>query len=74
VGEEVRKSVLDFLNYESFDPGINSTFITLIPKRASPFNVSEFRPISICNVMYKLIAKVLANKLKMVLSVLISPS
>lgn len=74
MGEEVRRFVLDFLNNDSFDPGINSTNITLIPKCASASSVSEFRSISLCNVIYKLIAKVLANRLKQVLHVLISPS
>jgi hypothetical protein len=74
VGEEVRQTVLDFLNNESFDPSINSTFITLIPKKASASLVSDFRPISLCNVSYKLIAKVLANRLKKVLPVIISPA
>jgi hypothetical protein len=74
VGEEVRRSVLDFLNFEIFDPGINSTFITLVPKKSSASSVSDFRPISLCNVLYKLIAKVLANRLKKVLPSLISPA
>jgi len=74
VGEEVRQTVLDYLNNEVFDPGINSTFITLIPKKASPSSVSDFCPISLCNVSYKLIAKVLANRLKKVLPVIISPA
>jgi hypothetical protein len=73
-GVEVRKSVLDFLNFDVFYPGINMTYITLIPKLTPAFSVSEFRLISLCNVIYKLIAKVLANRLKRVLPVLISPS
>jgi hypothetical protein len=67
VGPEVRKSVLDFLNSDCFDAGINVTYITLIPKLASASSVSEFRPISLWNVIYKLIVKVLANRLKRVL-------
>jgi hypothetical protein len=74
VGDEVRQSVLDILNHESFDPGINSTFITLVPKKASASTVNDFCPISLSNVNYKLIAKVLANRFKKVLPVLISPA
>jgi hypothetical protein len=74
IGEVVRKSVLDFLNFEIFDPSINTTLITLIPKTTSASSVSEFKPISLGNVLYKLIAKVLANKFKRVLPGLISPA
>lgn len=51
---------------------MNYTFIALIPKVKSPTLVSEYKPISMCNVIYKIIAKTLANKVKGVLPAIIS--
>jgi hypothetical protein len=62
------------LNKGTFDPSFNSTFIVLILKLHDSVSVGDYRPISLCNVLYKLVAKVLANLLKKVLQVLISPS
>jgi hypothetical protein len=50
VGDVVRKSVLDFLDYEIFYPGINQTFITLVPKIPATSSVSNYKPIGLCNV------------------------
>jgi hypothetical protein len=72
VRSEVCKAVLDFTNSSCLDPSINATNIVLIPKIKNPTKISEYRPISLCNVIYKLIAKVLANRMKKVLPYIIS--
>ena len=64
VGNNVVLVVLDFLNNGNMIPDINHTNIVLIPKVKNPERMSEFRPISLCNVIYKIISKVLANRLK----------
>jgi hypothetical protein len=57
VGGAITGAVLDFLNRGNFDLAINSTYISLIPKVAPVSSVNDFRPISLCNVFYKLISK-----------------
>lgn len=51
---------------------INHTFIALIPKITSPKYVHEVRPVSLCNVLYKIFSKVLANRLKKILPAIIT--
>ena len=74
VGEDVTEAVLTCLNSSIIPPSISRTFITLIPKVKSPVKVFEFRPIALCNTLYKIISKVLANRLKKILPCVISES
>lgn len=46
----------------------NHSYIILLPKTDSPSIISQFRPITLCNVVYKLIAKILAKRLLLVLA------
>lgn len=74
VKEGVIRTCLHILNEGGNLAPLNHTYIALIPKVNKPKKVSEFRPISLCNVIYKLIAKTLANRLKQVLNDIISPT
>ncbi len=72
IGEDVVRGVLSSLNSGKLVRSINHTNITLIPKVKNPEKVSEYRPISLCNVLYKIISKVIANRLKVILPHMIS--
>lgn len=72
VGPIVTKAVQDCLNEKEYVGLINSTLVTLIPKVNDPVYVSDFRPISLCNVLYKVISKVLINMLKNILPLIIN--
>ena len=67
IGDDVSKVVLSCLNTGSIPFEINRTYTTLIPKVKSPEFVTKFQPIALCNILYKLISKVLENKLKIIL-------
>ena len=53
---------------------VNQTFLMLIPKVPNPEFMRDFRPISLCNVIYKLITKIIVNRIKPVMSTIISPN
>ncbi|XP_060963609.1 uncharacterized protein LOC115716507 [Cannabis sativa] len=65
--------IREFFLSEEMDPNLNKTFICLIPKVDFPLGVDQFRPISLCNFSYKVIAKILSNRLRPFMSDLISP-
>lgn len=60
IGKCVVTFVKHFFTYGSLNPEINHTHICLILKIESPLQVKDYRPISLCNVAYKVISKVLA--------------
>ena len=72
IGNDIINIVLNVLNSNASVAPLNQTNIALIPKTNSPTKMNEFQPISLCNVSYKIISKVLANKLKPILSTIIS--
>jgi hypothetical protein len=66
--------VLNVLQGGNIPEGWNETIVVLIPKVQTPESMKDLRPISLCNVVYKLISKVLANRLKCILDEVISPN
>ena len=65
--------ILSFLKKDKVGGSTNSTFLALIPKEFNPTSFDRFQPISLCNASYKILAKLLANRLKPLLGTLISP-
>jgi hypothetical protein len=69
---------MQVLNYfhemGSFERSLNATFLALFPKKSDAIEVKDFRPISLVGGIYKILAKILANRLRLVLPNIISPS
>ncbi|XP_041025315.1 uncharacterized protein LOC121265693 [Juglans microcarpa x Juglans regia] len=72
VRDEVCAETLNFLNNGSFSSSLNYTYIALISKVSKPDAVQEFRPISLCNVLYKIVSKTISNRLKRILPNLVA--
>lgn len=64
VGDSVFNLIADIFAHPQKVKEINETLICLIPKIDDPSNIKHFRPISLCNVSYKIVTKVLANRMK----------
>ncbi|GAU47276.1 hypothetical protein TSUD_94650 [Trifolium subterraneum] len=71
---DIMRFMAEFHRNGRLSKGINSTFIALIPKVDSPHRLNDFRPISLVGSLYKILAKVLANRLRMVVGRVISES
>ena len=64
VGGKMTSEVLQVLNGGEIPDGWNDTMIALIPKIEKPELVTDLRPISLCNVVYKVVSKVLSGRLR----------
>ena len=74
----VEKDVMAFFDHfhrsSEFERSLNASFLALIPKKNNALNIRDFRPISLVSSVYKLLSKVLANRLRTVLDKLILES
>ena len=74
----VEKDVMDLFDYfhrhSMFEWSLNASFLTLIPNKCNVVNIKDFCPIILVGCVYKLLSKVLANRLRAVLDNLISES
>lgn len=73
IGDEIFLDVLVVLNKGEDPRRFNETFLCLIPKVKKPKQASEFRPSSLCNVLFKIITKTVANRMKLVLPRIVMP-
>ena len=67
VGADVTNAVLSCLNFGIIPRNINNTHIALIPKTKDLELITQYRPISLRNVLYKIISKMIVNRLKPIL-------
>ncbi|XP_050229329.1 uncharacterized protein LOC126678474 [Mercurialis annua] len=74
IGDKVCSFIHGIFNGKPFPPEINKTLITLIPKCDNPDYLKDYRPISLCNVLYKVITKIIANRLKKIMPHIIGPT
>ncbi|KAH1098612.1 hypothetical protein J1N35_015533 [Gossypium stocksii] len=73
VGVSICSWVKEVFEGKSIDPELNNTLIVLIPKTPNPEDFSQFRPISLCSVLYKLVMKIIANHFKVVFPRFLAP-
>lgn len=72
--ESIVDAVKDFFRTGIMPPEVNNTTVVLIPKIPNPIKITDFRSISLCNVIYKVVSKCMVNRLRPVLDGIISPT
>lgn len=72
IGRDFVTAIQSFFDKGFLPKGINSTILALIPKKNDAIFMKDYRPISCCNVIYKVISKLLANRMKGLLPLFIS--
>lgn len=73
VGNSVKAEVKSIFIFGVVPKYLNKTLITLIPKHKSPESLNNYRPISLCNTVYKLVTKIIVGRIRHMLPSLVSP-
>ena len=73
-GDSICSMVSEIFHQPEKVKDINHTYISLIPKVEHPETLKQYRPISLCNVAYKLITKIIANRLRKIMPIVIAPA
>ncbi|XP_074271397.1 uncharacterized protein LOC141595333 [Silene latifolia] len=73
VGSDFKAAVFDFFQNCFMPKAANATLLVLIPKMETPLTVKDYRPIACCTTFYKVVSKILANRLQQVLDFIIGP-
>ncbi|KAJ0250309.1 Reverse transcriptase domain-containing protein [Hirschfeldia incana] len=74
VGDSVARFVMQFFETGQLPKETNDALVVLIPKVNKPESITQFRPISLCNVLFKIITKAMVGRLKGVMNKLIGPA
>ena len=73
MGEQVIRFIHEFFAKGKFVKSLNQTFLVLVPKKNSDDTFDSFGPISLCNFSYKIIAKLIAERIRPILRDIILP-
>lgn len=71
---DVIAAVMEFFTHNLTYQAVNSTLVSLIPKDNAGTTIKDFRPISCCTIIYKLISKVLTGRMSKVMTSIINQS
>ena len=74
VGDSMKFEVKRIFQVRKIPTQLNKTLIALIPKQLGPENIGHFHPISLCNIFYKVVTKILVLRMKHLMPKLVSPS
>ncbi|KAM6583771.1 hypothetical protein CsatB_010773 [Cannabis sativa] len=72
VKDDIINMVKQFFHNGPLPTDLNKTILVLIPKKKQPMDMGDLRPMALCNVLYKIVSKVVANRLKSVMPSIIS--